>query len=374
MLDNTSLSHLSVKSFVPDGRRFGQLRLEVRQHLPVWQHAAISAGSIVLGLAISAAILVAAGVEPSELLQEVVLDNLLIKENFFAVLRQTAPLLFVGLAAALAFRVRFWNLGIEGQMIWGGIGATTVSVLHIGPASLRLPLMMCFAVLAGMAWASIALLLKMRLRVSEIISTLLLNYIATDYMLHLLYGAWLDPVDSFPHSAQFASYERLPDLSSGISTALLLGSVVVGITWWLVRVSRIGLYMKFVYSNRRMALAIGIPIVKVTVGAVLLSGALAAAAGFVIASGLEGRLTQGFYRGYGFSGILIAFLARNDPLVVTVVAFLVALLFDTGRSLQVFYQIPFAMVQLIQAIIVTTVAGSEFFIRYRIHWVRGSST
>jgi general nucleoside transport system permease protein len=373
MLDNTSLSHLSAKSSGARASRFGRLTLEVRQHMPVWQHAAISATSIALGLAISVAILAVAGVEPSDLFQEVFLNNLLIKENFIAVLRQTAPLLFVGLAAALAFRVRFWNLGIEGQMIWGGIGATAVSVFHIGPEALRLPLMMCFAVLAGMAWASSALLLKMRLRVSEIISTLLLNYIAANYMLHLLYGSWLDPVDSFPHSAQFAAYERLPELPWGISSALLMGLVFVGVAWWLVRMSRFGLYMKFVYSNARMALAVGIPIIGVTVGAVLLSGALAAAAGFVIATGLEGRLTQGFYRGYGFSGILIAFLAQNDPLIVTVVAFLVALLFDTGRSLQVFYQIPFAMVQLIQAVIVTTVAASEFFIRYRIHWVRGLS-
>jgi ABC-type uncharacterized transport system permease subunit len=127
--------------------------------------------------------------------------------------------------------------------------------------------------------------------------------------------------------------------------------------------------MKFVHANPRKAPAAGVPIVGITIGMVLLSGALAALGGFVIATGLEGRLTQRFYRGYGFSGILIAFLANNDPLIVALVAFLVALLFDTGRSLQVFYEIPFAMVQLIQAIIVTTVAASEFFIRYRIHWI-----
>jgi len=373
MLDNTALPPRSAKSPTARGPHLGRLTLEVRQHMPIWQHAAILISLIGLGLAISAAILIFAGVEPSELFQEIILDNFLVRENFLAVLRQTAPLLFVGLAAALAFRVRFWNLGIEGQMIWGGIGATAVSVNHIGPESVRLPLMLVSAVIAGMAWASIALILKLRLRISEIISTLLLNYIAGDYMLHLLYGAWLDPVDSFPHSAQFASYERLPDLSWGISTALLLALVVVGITWWLLRVSRVGLYMKFVHANARMAHAVGIPVVGVTIGAVLLSGALAAAGGFVIATGLEGRLTQGFFRGYGFSGILIAFLAQNDPLVVAGVAFLVALLFDTGRSLQVFYQIPFAMVQLIQAVIVTTVAASEFFIRYRVHWVRRSA-
>ena len=86
----------------------------------------------------------------------------------------------------------------------------------------------------------------------------------------------------------------------------------------------------------------------------------------MVAAGQEGRLTQAFYTGYGFSGILIAFLARNHPLAASVVALLVAGLFVTGRSLQVFYQIPFSMVQLIQAILVICVAASEFFIRHRL--------
>jgi len=103
--------------------------------------------------------------------------------------------------------------------------------------------------------------------------------------------------------------------------------------------------------------------------AVLVSGGLAGIAGFVVAAGQEGRLTQAFYNGYGFSGILIAFLARNNPLAASVVAVLIAGLFVTGRSLQVFYQIPFAMVQLIQAIIVICVACSDFFIRHRVRAV-----
>ena len=97
---------------------------------------------------------------------------------------------------------------------------------------------------------------------------------------------------------------------------------------------------------------------------------MSALAGFVIATAQEGRLTQSFFEGYGFSGILIAFLARNNPIAAMIVAVLVAMLFVSGRSLQVFYQIPFAMVQLIQAIIVICVAASEFFIRHRLHWVR----
>ena len=100
-------------------------------------------------------------------------------------------------------------------------------------------------------------------------------------------------------------------------------------------------------------------------------GRLSALAGFVVdAAAEEGRLTQSFFEGYGFSGILIAFLARNNPIAAMIVAVLVAMLFVSGRSLQVFYQIPFAMVQVIQAIIVICVAASEFLMRHRLHWVR----
>jgi general nucleoside transport system permease protein len=100
------------------------------------------------------------------------------------------------------------------------------------------------------------------------------------------------------------------------------------------------------------------------------AGACAGLAGFVNVSAQEGRLTQSFFDGYVFSGVLIAFLSRNDPIVVAVVAFLIAVLFVTGQTLQVFYQIPFTMVQLIEAIIVMAVASSEFLIRHRIHLTR----
>ena len=114
----------------------------------------------------------------------------------------------------------------------------------------------------------------------------------------------------------------------------------------------------------------GAPTRAITLIAVLLSGALSGIAGFAVTAGQEGRLTQSFFEGYGFSGILIAFLGRSDPLAAAIVAILVAMLFITGQSLQVFYQIPFAMVQFIQALIVICVAASEFIVRHRVHWVR----
>ncbi|WP_407310004.1 ABC transporter permease [Pseudomonas sp. nanlin1] len=344
--------------------------LEIRQQLAWPWQALIIALALVAGLAISAAILIAAGVPAAELLNEFVVLTVLDPQNFKAVLFQAAPMIMVGLAGCLAFRARFWNLGLEGQMIWGAIGATAVSLFDIGPTALRLPLMFSAALACGVLWTLAPLLLKLRLKVNEIISTLMLNYIAANFLLHLVYGSWKDPRDNFPYSPPFRAFERLPELFGGYSAAMLLSLLMMLLVLWFVGVSRAGLYLRFVDANPRVAGAVGVPVGKVIVGTVLLSGALAGIAGFMVTAGQEGRLTQSFYQGYGFSGILIAFLARNNPVACMVVALLVAMLFVAGRSLQVFYQIPFSMVQLVQAIIVICVASSDFFIRHRLRRIQ----
>jgi ABC-type uncharacterized transport system permease subunit len=104
--------------------------------------------------------------------------------------------------------------------------------------------------------------------------------------------------------------------------------------------------------------------------AIGLSGALAGFGGEAILTGTEGRLTYSYFPGYGFSGVLIAFLARNNPFAVFVVSLLVAILFVAGQNLQIFFQIPGSMVQVIEAIMVFSVASAEFFLRHRVHWVR----
>jgi len=343
--------------------------LELRQQLGWSQQLVIFVMSVLVGLLISGAILVAAGVSPQDILNEFVVQTLTDPQNLRAVLFQAAPMVMVGLAAALAFRARFWNLGLEGQMVCGAIGATFVSLHEIGPPALRLWLMAVCALLAGLVWVVTPVVMKLRLGINEIISSLMLNYVAVNFLLHLLYGSWKDPKDAFPYSAKFQPFERLPDFLDGFSSAIVLSAVVAVAVWWLVDKSRAGLYLRFVHSNQRVADAVGVPVRRMVLGTVLLSGALAGLAGFMVAAGQEGRLTQAFYNGYGFSGILIAFLARNNPLAASAVAVLVATLFVAGRSLQVFYQIPFSMVQLIQAILVICVASSDFFIRHRLRAV-----
>lgn len=351
-------------------RRWKRLNLEIRDHMPFWQQSVAVAAGFAVGLIVSVVILMISGVGLADLWNEFVVFIVTSPKNISAVLVQAAPLIIVGLSAGIAFKARFWNIGIEGQVIFGAIGATLVATYDIGPEFSRLPLMAIFAAACGMAWMGLPVFLKLRLQVNEIISTLLMNYIAFNFLLHLLYGPWQDPVSAFPHSEQFESFERLAPLGwQSLNYSLVIAIALVALCSWLLLTSRFGFLLNFVHSNPNMARAVGIRVALVTLFAALASGALSGIAGFAISAGIESRMTQSFFIGFGFSGILIAFLARNNPLAIVLVALFVSMLMIAGQSLQVFYQIPFAMVQLIQAIIVICVAASEFFIRHRIRLV-----
>jgi len=352
----------------PNARRFGRITLDMRQNLPPRKQALFLGGSLALGLLVSLFILAFAGISPVELAGE--LAGVFNADSLRNTLVQAAPLILVGLGASLAFRIGFWNLGIEGQMIFGGIFATGVSIAEIGPPSLRLLFMGIAAGLGGMFWVLVVVLLKMRFRVNEIIATLLLNYVAMYFLFHLLYGAWQDARSAFPQSTPYKAFERLNDVGFGVNSGLLVALAAVLAAGWIVHMSRAGFYMRFISSNPVMSKVVGVPIKSITIWVVAASGACCGLAGFINVASQEGRLTQSFAEGYVFSGVLIAFLARNDPIVVAVVGFLIAVLFITGQQLQVFYQIPFTMVQMIEAIIVIAVASSEFFIRHRVRWIR----
>jgi simple sugar transport system permease protein len=346
--------------------------ISLRENPSALRRVVVLTLAVLVGLAISVFVLIAAGVPGENLADEFITNTLSDPDSVRAILVQAAPLMLVGAGAALAFRVNYWNLGLEGQMIFGGIASTWIVLHNAAPAGATLFIMAVAACVGGLAWGVLPAILKLRLGVNEIISTLLLNYVAQNFLLHLVYGAWLDPKDNFPHSPEFPPTARLPDFDVGISisTALPIAVIVALAGWWLVTGTRLGLYMRFAQANPRMSTALGVPLNATILASVLLSAAASGLAGFLISAGEEGRLTQSFYTGYGFSGILIAFLARNNPLAAIPVSLAIAWLFVTGQSLQVFYQIPFAMVQLIQAIIVVAVAASEFSIRHRVKLVR----
>ncbi|WP_314410487.1 ABC transporter permease [Pseudomonas kuykendallii] len=321
------------------------------------------AGGILLGLAL----LVWAGVPTESLLDDLFVQVFISPQGLAQTLTLTVPLILVGLSSAVAMRVKFWNIGIEGQLWLGAIGATAVSLYGVGPEALRLPLMLLGSALFGAAWIALPLVLRLRLQVSELVVTLLLSNIAYLLLQHLLFGAWRDPANSFPMSMQIGGDERLALLGFGnLHSGLFIALAVTLLVAMLSERSRLGFHAAAIGANPQVARAAGIPVGLTLAIMVLLSGALSGLAGGLIITGSEYRLTQNIGWNMTFSGIVIAFVARFKPLWILPTAFALAGLYNAGSTLKVFYGLSDAVVVLLQGLILMSLLVAQFFAHYRI--------
>ena len=344
-----------------------RLTLERRAVVPPALAAASFAGSLAIGLLLSALVLVFAGVPATLLAEELVVQVFFTADGLAQTVTTAIPLVLVGLCTAMAFRVGFWNIGIEGQLWLGAIAATALSVHDVGPPGLRLPLMLLASALAGAVWIGIPLVLKLRLGVSEIVVSLLLSNVAFLLLQHVLFGALRDPGANFPVSPPFGLEERLGQLGWGRTHfGLAMALLAALLTAVLVRATRPGFYAKVVGAGPDAARTAGLPVVATVAGFVLLSGALAGLAGGIIVTGTEYRLTQFVGLNATFSGIVVATLARLDPLGVVIAAFFVAGLYVAGGTLKVFYGVSEGIVVLIQGILLLTLLVGQFAATYRV--------
>ena len=345
-----------------------QWSLLPRQHSSAWLQAATLAGGIALGLLLATAILMLSGVSFKAIIQEFVLYSFTSKRGFAQTVTSAIPLLMVGLASVVALKLRFWNIGIDGQVWLGAIAATAVSIYDIGDPAIRLWVMGLAGFLAGAAWIGLPVFLRLRLGVNEVIATLMLTYVAFLLVQHQLYGDWRGSGIGFPVSEPFEEgSERLQRLDWGhVHGGLWIALVAaVGVSY-LMLASRFGFYLTAVGESPRGALAAGLPVTATLVIAVLLAGGLCGLAGFTVVAGQEYRLTQYIAHGYTFSGILVAFLARFNPIAVLPVTLAVAGVFTAGETLKTFYQLPQATILVVEAVILLSVVCVDFFARYRL--------
>ncbi|MGI9305153.1 MAG: ABC transporter permease [Gammaproteobacteria bacterium] len=347
-----------------------------RQHTPAWLSTLVLIGGIAVGLTLAVMVLMANGVALDGIVSEFILYSFATPHGLAQTLSKATLLLLVGVASAAALKLRFWNIGIDGQVWLGAIAATGVAIGDIGDPALRLWLMGAAAFVAGSAWIGLPVVLRLRLGVNEVISTLMLSYVAFLLAQHLLYGAWRDPGTSFPVSATFdAGSEQLARIGFGhVHSGLWLALTATALASYLLLVSRFGLYVTAVGLNPRGARAAGLPVTATVIGTTLVAGGLCGLAGFVIVAGQEYRLTQHIAHGYTFSAILIAFLARLNPVAVVPTAFVVAGLFTAGDTLKTFYQLPLAIILVVEALILLSVVGMDFFARYHIGFHREPGT
>jgi simple sugar transport system permease protein len=279
-----------------------------------------------------------------------------------ATLVRAVPLVLAGLAVALAFRAGIWNIGAEGQLLAGAAATTTVALaLGDAPALVVLSLALAAGTLAGAAWAGIAAVLRHRFGVLEVISTIMLNFIALHLVSWLVRGPLQEPLGIYPQSPSIPESGRLPLLASpsrlhaGIVIALLAAPAL----WWVLRTTAAGLRLRAVGASPAAAASAGeIRVERVVLRAFLVSGALAGIAGAAEVSGVTYALYENISPGYGYSAIAVALLARLDPLGVVLSGIFFAGLESGALAMQRDAGVPSVVVYLIEAVLILVVLAA----------------
>ena len=333
----------------PGGLRYRPLvapRLVVSRRLT----ALTLAGGIATGLIVSTLFLMTQGLGLADLYSQFVVYILANPEGLDQTLTRAIPLILVGLSVAMCLKVKFWNIGVEGQLWVGAIAATAVSLYHIGPAALRFYEMIALAAVAGGAWCGVCAVARLYLRANEVITTLLMNYVAYNLTQQLLYGPWRNPADGYPVSQSLAPGERLALLGFGhVHAGIFIALGMAVFCWWLSGYSRVGILARAVAANPAAARAAGVRVGWLIILMASLAGALSGLAGFCVVAGEEYKLTQFVGNDFIFPSIVVAYLARANPLGVVVASLCVAGLYTAGDSLKAFYQLPGATVLTIEA-------------------------
>ncbi len=321
--------------------------------------------SIILSLFIAGLFLLIVKVNPIDAYKDILIESLGSFYGLSETLVKTTPLIFCGLGVALAFRMNLWNIGAEGQLYMGAIASTYIA-LYSGIQSHWLMMIMMFiaAVIAGGLWATVSGFLKARFNVNEVIMTLLMNYIAILFANYLIYGPWKDPNGlNFPLTAQFADVARFSDyFNTRLHTGFFLAIILAFILFFLIEKTTWGFEVKVVGDNKAAAKYAGMSIGKTIVLVMFISGALAGLAGFSEVAGVQHRLQHGLSMGYGYTAIIIAWLAKRSAFGVILVSFLMGILVVGGDALQIYYQLPVAMLYVFQGLILFFLLASEFFI------------
>lgn len=281
-------------------------------------------------------------------------------------LLKAVPIFLCSLGVAVAFRMQIWNIGAEGQFALGAIGASWMALAFPNlPQWLLIPMMFLMALALGGLWALVPAFLRLRLKVNEIISTLMLNYIAILFIDYLVLRVWKDP-SGFPVSPEFSAAATVGLMFGRMHWGLALCIASGLIVWAFMRFTRLGYELKASGEGARVARYAKLPYSFLVMFVMGVSGALAGWAGALEVSAVVGRLQPSVMAGYGYTAIVVAWLAQLQPLAIAVVAFLLALLRVGAENLQIELQIPAAYGVIMEGLILLTVLAAQFFSSYTI--------
>lgn len=348
--------------------------VERRLEVPMWLSIAVPFLSLCLALIIAAIVFVAQGIDPIAVYGAILPRVVATEAGLSFVVLKLIPLLLCAIGLTLVFKAQVWNIGAEGQLLLGSIAATGLAlfVLPNAPTLLLIPTMFLAGFLAGAVWALIPAILKVKLNVNEVITTLMMNYIAYKLVEYLIYGPWRGKrAWGFPITDVLpVKLPTIPGTSIHYPTLLVAVTSAIAIAF-VIEKTKFGYEVKVFGSNPDLARAAGVRSGKVIVLCMLLSGGLAGIAGVGEVAGVHGRLMYpwSIAAGYGYTAIIVAWLARLNPLACILTSFLMGTLLVAGSMMRTSFDVPYASVNIFNGLTLLCLVAGEVLLRYRVKLV-----
>ena len=348
------------------------MRLEPRDHVSLLMAIAGPVCAVLAAMAICSLLILWSGSSVSDAYALLFKGALGSRFAVSETLTRTTVLMLTGLAAAVAFRAKLWNIGGEGQLYLGACAATMfgTGLLEWSPY-LLVPTLFLAGALAGGLLLLVPTLLKTHLKVDEVVTTLLLNFIVLLLVNYLVFGPWKDPMAmGWPQAAPIIDQGLLPKIldRTRLHAGFLVALASAVLTWVLMRFTVWGYEIRAVGANPEAARFAGVPVNRTIIRTALISGGLAGMAGVCELIGLKGYLTLDLSPGFGYTGIVVAMLAGLHPLGVVLSAFFVAVVFNGADSMSRALSVSNYIAEVITAVSLLTVLVSMLLTRYKIKW------
>lgn len=343
-------------------------RITKRGDIPHRQETIIRIIAVLLSIVFAGIILLAFGLNPINIFATIIKGSIGTELRIQQTVQRFIPLLITSLGIIVAFKMKFWNIGAEGQITMGAFGATWVA-LNLPdtlPAPVMLFLMLVAATICGGIWAFIPAFFKAKMGTNETIFTLMMNYIAIKYVTYLQYGPWMDPTQGgFPKIAKFPANAVLPSVL-GVNIGWIFALIFVVLIYLFMNHTKKGYEIAVIGESVETARYAGMNISRIIIVATIISGGLCGIAGMVQSSAIEKTLISGIAGGYGFTAIIPAWLSRLNPVTCLFVCIAFAMLIQGGTYLQVSLGISSAVASVVEGLILFFVLGSEFFLQYKV--------
>jgi simple sugar transport system permease protein len=347
--------------------RLATFTLEPRPTTPAWLNLALPVVAVLATLVLCSGLIALAGAPVLDAYGIMFAGALGGRFNVVETLVKAAPMIFTGLAVAVAFRAKFWNIGAEGQLYAGAVAATYVGSFPM-PGLVAMPAMALAGAAAGAAVALIPAALRVKLKVDDVVSSLLLNSIVILAVMTLIEGPWKDPFSGYPISPPIEDSAGFPRLLAGTRLHLGVAAAVlaaVGV-WFLLARTTLGFRIKVIGENPQAARFAGIGVARVLVAAALISGALAGLAGVNEIGGVQFQVMSELSPGFGYSGIVIAMLARLNPLGVVPAAIFFAVVMTGAEAMSRATGVPVFLADVIQGTALLTMLVALLFTAFRL--------